>query len=197
MTAHQGLMELDRQSLKEIGTSYNPLKAVIRAAMTELHSDEALAFYAQYKSHLLSVRDQFEKGIRTGGVVLACVVMAIVVGVDVAQRWYAKAQSFYRQVQAHFAKLTPQPRILNTVKQALEADSAEAIAAPTGQGHTLAISESPPVMDQQAKHPIATADIQVFMDAAIGQPLAFNTLAIDADKHQGNATDNATEHPRQ
>jgi hypothetical protein len=127
-TAHQGLMELDRQSLEEMGTSYNPIKAVIRVAKAELQSEDALAFYAQYKSRLVHVRDQVNQAVRTSIVMLACVVMAIVIGVDIAQRWYTKTQSLFAKVQAHFAKPTAQPQLLDTFRQALEA--AEAIVAP-------------------------------------------------------------------
>jgi hypothetical protein len=98
-------------AMNRAGIMHNPVQAAVRAAYAEMTSVEALATYRR-------IRGLAEE---TAMYVLAvglCGVVAVSVGVDLAQKGYRTAAKLYRAVYGRLNPSEPQPELLPSVNMA-------------------------------------------------------------------------------
>jgi hypothetical protein len=108
--------------MSRFGITHNPVQAAVRAAHVELVSPKAIATYRRIRSitHEIAM---------TALIVGLCGVVAVSVGVDVAQAGYRAAVKLYRTIYRRFNPSEPIPELLPSVGMAIAStEIAEALA---------------------------------------------------------------------
>lgn len=160
-----GLSTLEQQELASVQLQYNPVRAALNAAWTELTSEEAIACYRQIQSVAQERFTDARERLMDVAIIGLCGVVAISMGIDMAKDTYCKAATLYRKVHGCFNPTASSPTILLTVELAIATKSdaeIEVIAHQLQQERqTIAQFDSAEVS--------ALTQVQVLVDDAIAK----------------------------
>ena len=108
----QCLSGLNHWTMRQAGITHNPVSATVKAAYAELVSPASITTYRRIRT---ITRETAMDGLIIG----LCGVIAVSVGVEVAQKGYRAAQKLYGKVYARLNPSEPQPELLPSVSMAL------------------------------------------------------------------------------
>jgi hypothetical protein len=107
----QCLHGLNHWTMRRVGITHNPVTAAVKAAYAELVSPASLTTYRR-------IRHIIREAAMTALVVGLCGVVAISVGIELAQAGYRAAAGLYEKVYARFNSSEPQPELLPSCEMA-------------------------------------------------------------------------------
>lgn len=124
-----GLNTLERQELTSVQLQYNPVRAALKAAWSELSSEEAIACYLQVHRIANARLAEAKEQLIDVAIIGLCGVVLVSMGIDIAKDAYSKAVALYQKVHGYFSPAASGPTILPTVDMAIASKSDAEIEA--------------------------------------------------------------------